>query len=196
MVSFPAFSAVGTVMCANFSIIDDGIVEPLESFTVAGSGGNFVGGQDTIQVNILDSDGKEVWSPDSLFSKLCAQNYHKRCCDSSLFSRLLVYNFYSLIILSIETLFQFTLSSVQASEDVTTIEVCVELSSGIPSNDVTLTLDPSPGSASGEYSYMDHVYMIIYMLPLHDNSCWFWGHCDDNHFPSCFSIRHRDVCWF
>lgn len=40
---------------------------------------------------------------------------------------------------------------VQASEDSTTVQVCVELTSGSPSDIVILTLDPIPGSASGKF---------------------------------------------
>ena len=57
-ITFPALSAVNTVKCANFSLEDDSVVEDGESFTVTGSGGSFVGGQDSIQVNIADNDSK------------------------------------------------------------------------------------------------------------------------------------------
>ena len=53
--TFPAFSAIGRVECANFNITDDMIEEPVESFTVTGSGENFMG---QTQVNIQDNDGK------------------------------------------------------------------------------------------------------------------------------------------
>ena len=54
---FPVFSDIDRVECATFSITDDNIMEPVESFTVTGSGGNFMGPSE-IQVNIQDNDGK------------------------------------------------------------------------------------------------------------------------------------------
>ena len=38
----------------------------------------------------------------------------------------------------------------EASEDSTAVQVCVELSGAMPSSAVTLTLDPAPGSATGK----------------------------------------------
>jgi hypothetical protein len=58
-ITFPALSAINTEMCASFSIVDDGVVESVESFTVTGSGGSFVGEQDSIQVGITDNDSKD-----------------------------------------------------------------------------------------------------------------------------------------
>lgn len=57
--AFPASSAVGTTICATFSIVDDNIIEPVESFMVTATGGSILGDQNTIQVSIQDNDGKE-----------------------------------------------------------------------------------------------------------------------------------------
>ena len=59
-ITFQALSAINTEMCASFSIVDDGVVEGVESFTVTGSGGSFVGGQDSTLVNIANNDSKEI----------------------------------------------------------------------------------------------------------------------------------------
>ena len=61
-ITFPALSAIGTEMCTSFSIVDDGVVEGVESFTVTGSGGSFVGGQDSTLVNIANNDSESVYS--------------------------------------------------------------------------------------------------------------------------------------
>jgi hypothetical protein len=58
-ITFPALSAINTEICASFSIVDDGVVESVESFTVTGSGGSFVGGQDSTQVDITDNDSRD-----------------------------------------------------------------------------------------------------------------------------------------
>ena len=55
--TFQASSAIGTMECVTFSITDDNIVEPVESFTVTGSGGNFL---NMGQVDIQDNDGKRL----------------------------------------------------------------------------------------------------------------------------------------
>ena len=57
--TFQASSPIGTVECATFSITDDNIMEPVESFNVTGSGGNFMGPSET-QVNIQDNDGNKL----------------------------------------------------------------------------------------------------------------------------------------
>lgn len=51
---------VGTIMCATFSIADDNMVEPIESFMVTASGGSFAGRPNSVQVNILDNDSKNT----------------------------------------------------------------------------------------------------------------------------------------
>ena len=56
-VEFPANSTVDTLRCANFSIIDDDVVENVEEFTVTPSGGTFANGQDLVEVIIRDNDG-------------------------------------------------------------------------------------------------------------------------------------------
>ena len=48
---------VGTIACATFSISDDSLVESTEFFTVQATGGLFMDGEDTTQVNIVDNDG-------------------------------------------------------------------------------------------------------------------------------------------
>ena len=58
-ITFLADSAIGEEQCAVFIITNDGVSEPEESFTVTGAGRNFVGGQNSTQVNILDIDGKK-----------------------------------------------------------------------------------------------------------------------------------------
>jgi hypothetical protein len=58
-ITFPALSAINTEMCASFSIVDDSLVEDVESFTVTGSGGIFVEGQNSTQVLISDNDSKD-----------------------------------------------------------------------------------------------------------------------------------------
>ena len=57
-ITFPENFSVGTILCAAFSITNDQFAETMESFTVTGSGGNFVGGQDSTQVTIQDNDGE------------------------------------------------------------------------------------------------------------------------------------------
>lgn len=59
MVTFPAASAEGMEVCAEFNITDDNIAEAVESFTVTGSGGIFLEGQNSTQVNIQDNDGED-----------------------------------------------------------------------------------------------------------------------------------------
>ena len=62
IITFPAFSAVDTVECADFGIVDDDLVESAESFTVTASGGSFLAQQNSIEVNITDNDGKTIES--------------------------------------------------------------------------------------------------------------------------------------
>ena len=63
---FPANTAAGTIMCATFDITDDNEMESTEAFTVAATGGMFLFGQSSVQVNIADDDGEqglgERWS--------------------------------------------------------------------------------------------------------------------------------------
>ena len=60
LITFPENSTIGTTECADFAITDDELAETMESFTVTGSGGNFVGGQDSTQVTIQDNDGETI----------------------------------------------------------------------------------------------------------------------------------------
>ena len=77
---FVALSDIGTVKCAIFSITDDNIMEPVESFTVTGSGGNFMGEQ-TIQITIEDNDGMNSNKNDTGLSiDSCRE---EQACDSS-----------------------------------------------------------------------------------------------------------------
>ena len=73
---FPAFSDLGTVECTNFSITDDNIMEPVESFSVTGVAGNFVGGQDSTQVNIEDNDSEFYMENAYLAACLCRFHRH------------------------------------------------------------------------------------------------------------------------
>ena len=58
---FATNAPVGTIECATFAIVNDGVPEPTESFTVqANGGGFFVNGQFTTQVNILDSSVRGI----------------------------------------------------------------------------------------------------------------------------------------
>ena len=57
MITFQATTEC-TVLCTNFNITDDDIKEPAESFTVTGSGVNFVGGQNSVEI-IIEDDGKD-----------------------------------------------------------------------------------------------------------------------------------------
>lgn len=56
---FIVFPASSRQECVTFNIVDDNIVEDVESFTVTGSGVSFVGGQNSTQVFIVDDDSKE-----------------------------------------------------------------------------------------------------------------------------------------
>ena len=58
LITFPENSTIGTTECADFAITNDELAETMESFTVTGSGGDFVGGQDSTLVTIQDNDGK------------------------------------------------------------------------------------------------------------------------------------------
>ena len=60
IITFLENSSIGLIQCADFAIADDELAETMESFTVTGSGGNFMGGQDSTQVTIQDNDGKKV----------------------------------------------------------------------------------------------------------------------------------------
>lgn len=66
----------------------------------------------------------------------------------------------------LETLFQFTVDIVPVSEAMTTIPVCVELTSGSPPSDVTLTLDPSPGSATGKSAHITANVVLHVCVPV------------------------------
>ena len=57
---FSMNAPVGTIECATFGIADDSIAEPTEFFTVQATGGFFVNGEVTTQVNILDTDGEQL----------------------------------------------------------------------------------------------------------------------------------------
>jgi hypothetical protein len=46
--------------------------------------------------------------------------------------------------------YQFTMNQVSAAEGTPTIDVCVELVGSRPSTAVTLSLDPSPGTAESK----------------------------------------------
>lgn len=70
MLTIPPGTAIDQMGCAGFTITDDNIVEGVEFFTVTGSGGDFVGGLNSTQVDIQDNDGKERWTTahiDTLF---------------------------------------------------------------------------------------------------------------------------------
>ena len=56
---FPAGTAPGTIMCATFVIVDDNEMESTEAFTVTATGGMFLFGQSSVQVNIVDNDGEQ-----------------------------------------------------------------------------------------------------------------------------------------
>ena len=50
---------IGTEQCTTLRIVDDNIAESTEIFTVTATGGDFVNGQDSIQVIIVDNDGEK-----------------------------------------------------------------------------------------------------------------------------------------
>lgn len=49
-----------TQQCATFNIQDDTTAEPVENFIIVGSLVEFIGGQDTLTIFIVDNDGKTV----------------------------------------------------------------------------------------------------------------------------------------
>ena len=56
-ISFEVGAPIGDEQCAAFGITDDNMMEPMESFMVSASGGEFVNGQISTQVVIGDNDG-------------------------------------------------------------------------------------------------------------------------------------------
>lgn len=57
---------------------------------------------------------------------------------------------------SVMSQFAFALNTVVTTEGMSA-EVCVDLVSGIPTNTITITLDPAPGTASGKFIHFTHL---------------------------------------
>ena len=58
-INFPANVAVDTILCVPFGIVNDNAMESTEAFTVTATGGMFVNGQTSTQVNIADDDSEQ-----------------------------------------------------------------------------------------------------------------------------------------
>ncbi len=76
-VSFTAGQGPGAIQSFTFDIIDDILIEPLESFSIEGDvsfaafAARFSNGQvtDTVTVNIFDNDGRSLLSSTSNFAR-------------------------------------------------------------------------------------------------------------------------------